>query len=409
MENYNIVVTGGGAAGYFCAANLVKNNDVNILILEKSNNILSKVKVSGGGRCNLTNLISDPGELIRFYPRGGNELLGPFYRFNSADTVKWFTSRGIELKNEDDGRIFPVSDDSQTIISCLLNETDSANLKLLTRHGVDDIKYQNNKWIIACGEKLFETDYLIITPGSSERIWGVLKKLGHSIIKPVPSLFTFNINDKLLSGLAGVSVENVISSIKGFKENSEGPLLITHHGLSGPSVLKLSSFAARFLYDKKYNFTLRVNWLPHIKATELMELLLHRKIKNSMKSIHKDHLQEIPVRLWEKLMLKAAIPEDMKWKDLPKIYIESIAGVLKDTAFTVTGKSTFKEEFVTAGGVDLKEVNFKTMESKLYKNLFFAGEVLNIDAVTGGFNFQAAWTTAWIAAKTISGRLTIAP
>jgi predicted Rossmann fold flavoprotein len=397
-------VTGGGAAGYFYAVNVpdsVAKND--ILILEKSSGVLSKVKISGGGRCNVTNIISEPAELVNYYPRGKKELLGPFNIFSSSDTIAWFNQRGVKLKTEPDGRVFPVTNDSQTIIDCLLKEADKRKISLLLKHAVDKFEFKNNKWIIHSNEKVFEAEFLVVASGSSKKVWECLKLLGHKIIDPVPSLFTFNINDRLLNGLAGVSVKSVVCSIDGSGISADGPLLITHWGLSGPAILKLSSFAARYLYDKKYKFSVKVNWVPGYKKNEMMDLIIKRRSEHPRKIISGDHLFNIPLRLWERLISKAGIHEEMKWSAVSKTIIESLSDILINTSLKVEGKSTFKEEFVTAGGVDLKEVNFKTMESKLYKNLFFAGEVLDIDAVTGGFNFQAAWTTAWIAAKSAGG------
>jgi predicted Rossmann fold flavoprotein len=408
MQKQKIVVIGGGAAGYFFAINLrLTNNNQNVIILESSNNILAKVKVSGGGRCNVTNIISQPDQLIDFYPRGGKELLGPFHRFTSADIIKWFNEKGVKLKTEPDGRIFPESNTSQTIIDCFLNEADSRNVILFNRHGVEKIVQNNNRWIIkTSNEKEFESDYLVICTGSSDKIWNLLKQLGHNIISPVPSLFTFNISDKLIAGLAGVSINNVNCSIEGFNKTSDGPILITHWGLSGPAILKLSSLAARYLHDKKYHFKLMVNWLPGMNINNIIEHLHKRKKDYYIKKVHNDPLFNLPSRFWERLALKGGISGEMKWKDVPNNTVSTLSSLLSNSIFNVTGKSTFKEEFVSAGGVDLKEINFKTMESRLHKNLFFAGEVLNIDALTGGFNFQAAWTTAWIAAETISERIT---
>jgi predicted Rossmann fold flavoprotein len=408
MQKQKIVVIGGGAAGYFFAINLrLTNKNQNVIILERSNNILAKVKVSGGGRCNVTNIISQPDQLIDFYPRGGKELLGPFHRFTSADIIKWFNEKGVKLKTEPDGRIFPESNTSQTIIDCFLNEADSRNVILFNRHGVEKIVQNNNRWIIkTSNEKEFESDYLVICTGSSDKIWNLLKQLGHNIISPVPSLFTFNISDKLIAGLAGVSINNVTCSIEGFNKTSDGPILITHWGLSGPAILKLSSLAARYLHDKKYHFKLMVNWLPGMNINNIIEHLHKRKKDYYIKKVHNDPLFNLPSRFWERLALKGGISGEMKWKDVPNNTVSTLSSLLSNSIFNVTGKSTFKEEFVSAGGVDLKEINFKTMESRLHKNLFFAGEVLNIDALTGGFNFQAAWTTAWIAAETISERIT---
>jgi predicted Rossmann fold flavoprotein len=406
VQNRSIICIGGGAAGYFCAANITELvSGSRTTILEKNSGILSKVKISGGGRCNVTNITSEPQDLVKYYPRGGKELLGPFHRFNTAHTIGWFEKHGVKLKTENDGRVFPVTDNSLTIVDCLISQAEKGNFKLLTKFNADNIFFRDDKWVVTSSDKhTVEAPYLIITSGSSDKIWDILKKLGHNIITPVPSLFTFNINDKMLKQLPGVSVSNAQCSIDGFNKETQGPLLITHWGLSGPAVLKLSSFAARYLAEKNYKFKLKVNWTEGDKK-DITEILIKRKTEHPHKIIHNDNLFDIPLRLWNMLMKKSGIPEELKWKDLPNKSLNLSADVITASKFNVTGKSTFKEEFVTAGGVDLKEVNFKTMESRLHRNLFFAGEVLDIDALTGGFNFQAAWTTAWIAAESIAEKM----
>ncbi len=404
----DIIIIGGGAAGFFAAINLAELlKGLNIFILEKDTRVLSKVKVSGGGRCNVTNGCSDAMNLIKNYPRGGKELIGPFNSFGTSETIKWFEDHGVKLKTEDDGRVFPVTDKSQTIIDCFLNLARENNIQIQTGKNVSSITISDqNKFILSTKEnEKFEADKLIITTGSNNPIWNELHKLGHKIIEPVPSLFTFNIDDELLKELSGVVVENVHLQIQKTKLNSNGPLLITHWGLSGPSVLSLSAFAARELNKMNYNFQLQVDWLPLLGygkiETELKEIIVSKRNK----SVSAQSLFKLPKRLVEKFFVKSGIDSDKHWGEVSKKEISALIEILKATKFLVKGKSTFKEEFVTAGGVELKEINFKTMQSKLIKNLFFAGEVLNIDAVTGGFNFQSAWTTGWLAANGIAASI----
>lgn len=404
----NIVIIGGGAAGFFTAINLAELvKGQNILILEKDVRVLSKVKVSGGGRCNVTNGCADVMTLVKNYPRGGRELIGPFNSFGASETIKWFEEHGVKLKTEDDGRVFPVSDSSQTIIDCFINLAKENDIQIQTGKNISSITISDqNKFILSTkGNEKFEADKLIVTTGSNNSIWRELQKLGHKIIEPVPSLFTFNIDDELLKELPGVAVENVHLQIDKTKFKSNGPLLITHWGLSGPSVLSLSAFAARELNKLDYDFQVQVDWLPLHSyekiETELKDIIAsHRN-----KSVSTQNLFKLPKRLSEKLISKSGIDLNKYWGEVSKKELSALTETLKATKFSVKGKSTFKEEFVTAGGVELKEVNFKTMESKLIKNLFLAGEVLNIDAVTGGFNFQSAWTTGWLAASGIAASI----
>jgi predicted Rossmann fold flavoprotein len=403
-KEHNIVIIGSGAAGFFSAITAAERNPgSNIVILEKGTSVLGKVKVSGGGRCNVTNSCSDPKELIKYYPRGSKELLSPFYKFNSRDTMEWFTNHGVKLKTESDGRVFPISNDSQTIVDCLIDSAKRYGIKILTHSGVTDIsKSPDGKWIIHTTSQEFSADSVIICTGSSTSIWKIISSLGHKIEPPVPSLFTFNISDKRLDGIQGVSVPTADVKIAGTKLKDAGPLLITHWGLSGPVILKLSAWQARELYKRDYKFDLLINWLPGINQEAVKGKIIEIKNTNASKIIHLFSPFGLPIRLWQRLLDYTPIDKEMKWKDLPGSHLNNLALQLTQSCFNVNGKSTFKEEFVTCGGVNLKEVDFKTMESKIHKGLFFAGETLDIDAVTGGFNFQSAWTTGWIAGNSAS-------
>ncbi|QQS35926.1 MAG: NAD(P)/FAD-dependent oxidoreductase [Ignavibacteriales bacterium] len=401
---YDVIIIGGGAAGFFTAINIAeRSEDLKILILEKDIHLLSKVKISGGGRCNVTNSCFDIRELISNYPRGGKELIGPFHTFSTGDTVHWFEKRGVKLKTESDGRIFPVTNDSQTIINCFIALSSKHKIEIMKRASVTGFSKEKDDFVVQAkaGDK-FTAKKIVLTSGSNKSMWGCLAQTGHRIIEPVPSLFTFNVKDNLLKGLSGVSVENVVIKLNGFSKSISGPLLITHWGLSGPAVLKLSAFAARELSEVNYKNFIVVDWVPGLSRDEIISLLKQHSEKEKNKMISKTALFNIPRRLLDNIIDKAEIDLNKQWGSISRKEMNTLSEIFKSTKLFVDGKSTFKEEFVTAGGVDLKEVNFKSMESKLVKNLFFAGEVLNIDAVTGGFNFQAAWTTAWIAAKSIS-------
>ena len=398
-EKY-IVIVGGGAAGCFAAAaSAEKNPENNIIILEKGNTVLNKVKISGGGRCNVTNACLEPGELTKFYPRGGKELLSPFNKFNTKDTKEWFEKRGVKLKTEPDGRIFPVSDDSQTIVDCLFDSVQNKGINVLLQTGVTNIKKspQQEDWIITTSGKEFQADAVIICSGSSNSVWKIIESLGHTIELPVPSLFTFNIKDQRIDGIPGVSVNDVEIKIEGTKLISSGPLLITHWGMSGPAILKLSAWGARELHKMDYKFKLVINWLPGMNQESVKEKLNQLKKDNLTRNVYPISPLGLPIRLWERLFEYTGINKNLKWNNLSRSFINKLAIVLTQSNFSVNGKSTFKEEFVTCGGVSRSEIDFKTMESKLHKRLFFAGEVIDIDAVTGGFNFQAAWTTGYIA------------
>jgi predicted Rossmann fold flavoprotein len=404
-SNYDIIIVGGGAAGFFTAINIVeKNPKTKVAILERGSEVLSKVRVSGGGRCNVTHACFEPNELVKFYPRGEKELRGPFHQFCSGDTVEWFSKHGVELKIEEDGRMFPVSNSSQTIIDCFLKATEKLGISVLTGQSVQSIfntEVSGDRfWKIETQNETYIVEKMILATGSNPKIWEMLQSFGHAIVSPVPSLYTFNIKDERIKELPGVSAMATVK-IKDTKLESSGPLLITHWGMSGPVILKLSAWGARILNDKNYRFTIIVHWLKDIDAKDVEKILKDLKQEHAKKAVSKKSPFELSNRLWESLVLSSSISSVTKWADLTKIQLQKLANQLTNSHFQVNGKSTFKEEFVTAGGVDLKEINFKTMESKLHKNLYFAGEIVNIDAVTGGFNFQNAWTSGFILANTL--------
>jgi len=393
---------GGGAAGFFAAINTaILNPNLKIAILERGSNVLSKVKISGGGRCNLTHAEFSPQELVLNYPRGEKELQGPFHTFMTGDTISWFEERGVRLKIEEDGRVFPESNSSQTIIDCFLEEVKKYKIKVLLNHSVQDLNVKNDFWELNTTKGVFSANKLLIATGSNPKIWSLLESLGHEVISPVPSLFTFNIKDQRLKTIPGVVAMDVHVSVVGSQLESEGPLLVTHAGLSAPSILKLSAYGAIELAETNYKFQIQVNFIKQTLLSCLAHLLEVKK-ELPKKTILKSTQFNLPKRLWGQLVLASEIRADFRWADVNKDKIQALACQLTQAVFAVDGKSTFKEEFVTAGGVGLKGVNFKNFESKHYKNLFFAGEVLNIDAVTGGFNFQNAWTSAFIAAQQLS-------
>jgi predicted Rossmann fold flavoprotein len=400
-QNFDIIIVGGGAAGFFTAINVVeKNPKLKVAILERGSEVLSKVRISGGGRCNVTHACFEPNELVKFYPRGEKELRGPFHQFCSGDTIEWFNNHGVELKIEDDGRMFPVSNSSQTIIDCFIGATQKLGIAVLTGQSVQSIFKKENFWKIETQNENYITQKLILATGSNPKIWEMLQTQGHAIINPVPSLFTFNIKDARIAALPGVSAK-VSVKVKDTKLTSTGPLLITHWGMSGPAILKLSAWGARILHDKNYQFTIYVNWLNDIEPQDAEQILKDLKLEHAKKAVSKKSPFEFPNRLWESLVLASQIEAETKWADLSKIQLQNLTNQLTNGTFQVNGKSTFKDEFVTAGGIDLKEINFKTMESKLHPSLYFAGEIVNIDAITGGFNFQNAWTSGFIVANAV--------
>jgi predicted Rossmann fold flavoprotein len=395
----NIVIIGGGAAGFFAAIAAAEADPAaRVIILERGSSVLQKVRVSGGGRCNVTHACFDARTLVQYYPRGSRELLGPFLRFGPPDTVDWFAKRGVRLKTEADGRMFPVTDDSQTIVECLWDAAKHAGVQVRTGTRVERLETAGKTWLVHIGrQETLSADRVLVAGGSSEGLWAMLAALGHTIVQPVPSLFTFNVKDPRLREMAGVSVPAARVQVDGTKLVADGPLLITHWGLSGPCILRLSAWGARELHDKNYTFTLRINWLGDTDLPEIVSDLDRLKRENARKQIGAHAQFGLPARLWERLVEAAGIPAELRWADAGKPALQRLAAELGGGGFAVRGKSTFKEEFVTAGGVDLREVHFKTFESKRFHGLYFAGEILNIDAITGGFNFQAAWTGGWIA------------
>jgi len=406
LKRISVIVIGGGAAGFFAAINTAQlHPNAEVTILEKSNKLLSKVSVSGGGRCNVTHACFDNAMLIKNYPRGEKELRNVFSRFTTTDTINWFRQRGVELKTETDGRMFPVTDNSQTIVDCLISEAEKHHVKI--KMGVDIVEIIKNEdttfTLKANGGGAFSCDKLIIATGgnSKETAYDWLKKLGHTIVKPVPSLFTFNIPNNSITQLMGVSVELARVKVQGTKIETEGPLLITHWGMSGPAVLKASAWGARQLNEMDYNFTALVNWLPKYKEEKLRIELQNQKSENSSKMVMNTQAFDLPKRLWEHLVKKALISDDTRWADVSKKQLNILTTVLLNDEYAVKGKTTFKEEFVTCGGINLKEIDFSTMQSKVVQNLYFAGEIIDVDGITGGFNFQNAWSTAYIVAQNV--------
>lgn len=400
-----LVVIGGGAAGFFCAVNAARLNPLlEIILLEKSSKLLSKVKVSGGGRCNVTHACFDIPVMSKRYPRGTNFVKKTFHQFFTTDTIQWFKERGVELKTEPDGRMFPVSDSSQTIINCLLSESDKYGVKIKMLAEVKSIEPVQDQFNIHLPDQIVVADYVCVASGGFPKIsmFDWLKHLGHIIEEPVPSLFTFNMPSHPITKLMGISVENVIVKIRGSKLQEQGPLLITHWGLSGPAILKLSAWGARELKLRNYEFGISVNWLPGMNEQLLAEKfqLLRFQIA-SQKIIHKNPFG-LPARLWEFLLQHSKINPEITWSNLPAKEQNMLIRNLVVFEADIKGKTTFKEEFVTAGGIRLTEVDANTMMSRKVKNVFFAGEILDVDGITGGYNFQHAWTSGWIAANEIA-------
>lgn len=395
-----IIIIGGGAAGFFCAANL-DESQYKITILEQNSDVLQKVKISGGGRCNVTHACFDPRELIQFYPRGNKELLSVFTRFQPGDTMEWFENRKVSLKVENDNRVFPESNSSQSIINAMLSEIQQKNVEVKTKCSVKEIEKSDEKYVVKTSLGDFEADYIIYTTGSSPKSLKMIENLGHKIIDLVPSLFTFNIKDDLLKDLAGTSFEMAETSIPKLKTEESGPLLITHWGLSGPAILKISAWEAISLAKAKYQFEIVVNFIS--KDTEdATELFQNFKQSNPKKTIGQSKIFDITNRFWQRILEVSKVDLNKQIANISGKEMQTIIENLCRKKFQVTGKSTFKDEFVTAGGVDLKEINFKNMSSKILSNFYIAGEVLNIDAVTGGFNFQACWSEAWLIAQDLN-------
>lgn len=421
---FDVLVIGGGAAGFYGAIHIAEADpNLKIAILERGKEVLSKVRVSGGGRCNVAHAEFDPESLSMNYPRGQKELLGPFHHYGSGDTMEFFQQRGVALKIEEDGRIFPESDTSQTIVNCFMDAIGKLGIELRCNCPVADLRYDPNEasWEVFTNKEKFRAEKLLLATGSNPKMWHLLQRLGHTLVQPVPSLFTFNIKDERLEGLQGISTSAGVALLMKNKPTSrvdislknagrpkllletEGPLLITHWGLSGPSVLRLSAWGARILNDYNYKFRILVNWLPDYHAGALMQMLSEIKEVEAKKTVFRTLAFDLPRRLWTKLVLAAGIPRTLKWADMNWHQLQELKRQLTACDFEVEGKSTFKEEFVTAGGIDLREIDFRTFQSKRLPGLFFAGEIINVDAITGGFNFQNAWTGAYIAAKGITG------
>ena len=401
-NSWDVIIIGGGAAGFFAAINAKINNpDLQILILEQSKQVLNKVRISGGGRCNVTHACFDPRALTAYYPRGSKELLGPFHTFHAAHTVEWFESRGVKLYTQEDGCMFPVSNTSESIIQCFLQHAKNTGIQIQTNQKVKDFTIDFNEiypFTVCTEADNFYSRMLMIATGSSPFVWNMLETKGYSIVPPVPSLYTFNLPDHPISSLMGLVVENTRVRIEGTKIETDGPLLITHWGLSGPAVLKASAWGANVLAEKNYAFTAKVNWVPDVHADEIKALVTDI----SKKKVTSNPRFGIPARLWHYLTHAALSDPEKNWASVDKKEMNNLVMMLTDCPFEVRGKTTFKEEFVTAGGVALEQINFKTFESKIHPGLFMAGEVLNIDAVTGGFNFQAAWTGGYVAGLTMA-------
>jgi predicted Rossmann fold flavoprotein len=407
QTNWDVVIAGGGPAGFFAAIRCAELSPrLRVLILEKARQTLGKVLISGGGRCNVTHACFEPARLVAYYPRGAAELRGAFSRFQAADTVTWFEERGVKLKTESDGRIFPITDSSETIANCLRES--AKRLGVTVRTGIKlqgTEKTPGNRFRLTAQREAdilhIQTRKLLVATGSDSRTREIVQSLGHSIEEPVPSLFTFNIKDKRIEGLAGISVESV--TLKTDSIVQSGPMLITHWGLSGPAVLRVSAWGARILHEKKYRATLIVNWLGDYTVDRALEVLQRHKDwrANARKKVSiEPAFTQLPLRLWKQLTGSMA---EKNWADISKTELRDLAAELTRGEFLIEGKGQFKEEFVTCGGVKLNEVDFKTMQSRLVDGLFFAGEVLNIDGLTGGFNFQSAWTTGWLAGNALAG------
>ena len=397
-----ILVIGGGAAGFFAAITSAEKADTQVFLYEATPHLLSKVKISGGGRCNVTHDCFEPEQLVKNYPRGGRELLGAFHRFQPRDTLAWFNNRGVETKTEEDGRMFPTSDNSESIVNALTEAAQKNQVKILTQHGVKTIKHNEGKFEVSLNSGETELfDKVIIATGGNKSSGGlaIAESFGHTVIPPVPSLFTFHIQDNRLTDLTGLSVEKVKVKACGTKLATEGPLLLTHWGMSGPAILKLSAWGAREFAECNYNFSIEINWVPEFSQTTLSKKLNEVRIAEARKQIATFSPLPIPQRLWERLLIAAEINPTTPWAHINNLQLDKLYKQLTQAEFKVTGKSMFKDEFVTCGGVKLSEINFKTMESRKQPGLFFAGEVLDIDGVTGGFNFQNAWTTGWLAGQ----------
>ncbi len=416
VEPLRVVVVGGGAAGFFAAITAAQANPrAQVTLLEASRQPLAKVRISGGGRCNVTHACFEPSGLIQNYPRGGKALLGAFSRFQAKDTITWFATHGVPLKTEADGRMFPITNNSETVVNCLMDTALSSGVKVHTGTPVVQVKIHSSPLpvegkqggfdvVLKSGEKWY-CDRLLLATGSNPIGYKIAQELGHTIEPPVPSLFTFNIKDEKLRALAGVSVDSVrlrLTVPEKPQIEQTGPLLITHWGLSGPVVLKLSAWGARVLHSRNYQTPLLINWLPHLKQEQVRQKLLTVKNEWAKRPISLHRGVDLPHRLWQYIISRAGITPEDRWAELSNKTLNQLVQELTQAQFFISGKGVFKEEFVTCGGVNLKEVNFKTMESKIVPGLYFAGEILDIDGVTGGFNFQSAWTTAYLGGLSVN-------
>ena len=408
MNSPRVIVVGGGAAGFFAAIACAEANpSAHVVLYEATAHPLAKVRVSGGGRCNVTHACLEPRELVKRYPRGGRELLGAFHRWGPRETIAWFVSRGVEFKTENDGRMFPITDDSGTIVDCLRLAADKAGVKIFTSMGVRAAgKKEDGRFLVEFTDgSAGEFDRLLLATGGNKSSVGqiIAAELGHAIESPVPSLFTFHIDDARIRGLEGLSVLDAVTAVSGTRLRERGPLLVTHWGMSGPAILKLSAWGAREFFERDYKFTLGVSWMGERTSAQVQAALVAARAANLKKRIVTWNPFALPSRLWERLAIAAGIAPETVWTSVSNIALQAFATQLAAGEFVVEGKSLNKEEFVTCGGVRLREVDFKTMESRLCPGLHFAGEMLDIDGVTGGFNFQAAWTTGWLAGQAMAG------
>lgn len=401
----NVAIIGGGAGGFFSAISVKSHHpDAHVTIHEKSLKLLSKVKISGGGRCNVTNGTDSIKTLAEAYPRGSKQLRKLFGTFNNQHTMRWFEDRNVPLVTQDDLCVFPVSQDSQSIIDCFMKEAKQLGIEIKTKSGIKGITQVEDQIELSFIEESnspIRYDKVIVATGGSPKASGLdwLSQLGHQISPPVPSLFTFNMPSESITELMGIVVENAIVKIQGTKLRGDGPLLVTHWGMSGPAVLKLSSFGARILSEMNYQCVAQVNWVNEVNVDRVSERLNQLSKEHPNKQLANARLLEIPIRLWLFLLNKCDIPKDITWSQVGKKPFNRLVNILTNDEYTVSGKTTFKEEFVTCGGVSLESINMKTMESREVPNLYFTGEVMDIDGITGGYNFQAAWTTAFIAGK----------
>jgi predicted Rossmann fold flavoprotein len=405
LRVFDLIVIGGGAAGFFGAIQAAEmRSGLKVMILEKTTKLLSKVRISGGGRCNVTHHCFEPTELSHHYPRGQKSLKALFRTYHATDTIKWFEQKGVKLKAEEDGRMFPVTDNSETIINCFLDQAKQHNITIEMNAAVEEIKQTADGFEVICAQRKFKGKKVLVAAGGhpNANAYAFLKNIGHTIVPPIPSLFTFNDSQKEFKDLMGVAVANGAVRLAGTKFFQQGPILITHWGLSGPAVIKLSAWAAEYFHEHNYEATVLVSWIKETQEEVVRKFLTEYRATNKKRKIYSHPLFELPQRLWTRLCELAEIEEQKIWDEMANKNLNKLLELLIRCPFKIKGKTTFKEEFVTCGGVDLAEVDTETMESRKIKNLFFAGEVLNIDGETGGFNFQAAWSTAYVAAKSIS-------